>query len=73
MAEITFKLTNHVTETVELDTEIVAIGFINNGEAFEILNNISVTYAELTTEEKAIADDFITMMRAKVLDGSGAS
>lgn len=66
--DITFQLTNHVTDTVESTEEIIGVGFINNSESFEIRNVRTLAYAALTAEEKAIADAFVNMMRVKVLE-----
>ena len=66
-----FELTNSLSALAPIGTEVIAVAFINNG-AFAFLNNCSVEYTALTTEEKAIADAFIDMMKTKVLAcGSG--
>lgn len=76
MAEIKFKLTDHLSEVVEDGTQIVAVGFINRG-SFSMKNSCSVDYASLNDSEKQIANNFIDMMKTKVLscgdDGDGES
>lgn len=70
MAKV-FELTNSKSVLAPDGTEVIAVAFINNG-AFAFLNNCSVDYSILTTEEKAIADAFTDMMKTKVLAcGSG--
>ena len=62
----TFELTNMLTSRPTVGVEVIGVGFMNNGE-YAILNNCSLEYDSLTTEEKAIVDPFLDLMRIKVL------
>ncbi len=70
----TFELTNSLSALATPGVEVIGVGFINNG-AFEILNNCSVSYDSFSTEQKAIIDAFLDLMRIQVLTcprGDGA-
>ncbi len=68
MAQI-FDLINLKSEQVSSSNEVIAVGFVNNGEEYEVLNSVIAPYSDFSTEEKEIIDAFVNLMRAKVLEG----